>query len=80
MPAAPPTSPSSSHSSHSSSSSHSSTSSARVLGEQVANDGTDPALAATGGVPIRLLLLALGLLAAGAGVTFAATDRGARHR
>jgi hypothetical protein len=86
--AAPPTSPGSSPSSSSHTSSrHSggpstvrSTGPARVLGEQVANDGTDPALAATGGVPTHLLLLALGLLAAGVGVTFAATDRGARHR
>ncbi len=87
VPAAPPTSPGSGSSSHSSSShasSHRSTASSRVLGERVANDAAgsaDPAaLAATGGVPVRLLLLGLGLLAAGGVLTAAATDRGARHR
>jgi hypothetical protein len=52
-----------------------------VLGERVANASADPgSLAATGGVPTHLVLFALVVLAAGIGVTVAATDRRAKHR
>jgi hypothetical protein len=66
-------------SSHSSSSSHSRTSSstASVL---AAHASADPGLPVTGGLPLGLLLLAALGVATGAVVTWAATDRTARHR
>jgi hypothetical protein len=69
----------SSTSSHTSSHSrsHTSTSDATVLGIQAS---ADPGLPATGGIPVGLLLLAALAVLAGAVVTWAATDRTARHR
>jgi hypothetical protein len=74
-----PTSCTSPSSSHTSSSSHSRThsSSASVL---AARASADPGLPVTGGLPIGVLLLAALAVAAGAVVTWAATDRAARHR
>ncbi len=48
-----------------------------MLGEQTANVG---GLAATGGVPTRLVLFGLLALLLGVGITVAATDRAAQHR
>lgn len=70
----PCTSPTTSSGSHTT---HTSSGGASVLGTQAS---ADPALAATGGLNLRLALLGLAVLLAGVVVTTAATDRKARHR